>query len=270
MADIFDVVIVIVGYKMKGLIRTCLRSLKESSANSTCRYQVVVVDNDSRDGTIEMLREEFPEVVALANDKNVGFAGAVNHGIRSGQGRYYLVLNPDIYFPEAGLLPGMVKWMDEHPKIGMLGPRLKYPSGQIQPSCFRLPGFWVPFLHRALSEFESAKKQIDNYLMADFDHNTEREVDGVFGAAMLARAEAVEKVGLMDDRNFFMFFEDIDWCRRFGITGWPVMYVPQYTLIHYHGRPSAGGWFNIFTNKVMRMHIKSWLKYFWKWRHGKI
>ena len=201
------------------------------------------------------------------NAKNVGFAGAVNRGLKYAPARFYLVLNPDIYFPEVGLIEAMVQWLENHPKIGMLGPRLRYPDLTIQPSCYRYPNFLVPLYHRTfLRRLPGARRALAHYLMEDFNHREVRRVDGIFGAAMMVRAEALKEVGPMDDKNFFMFFEDIDWCRRFTLRGWPVEYVPEITLVHYHGRPSSGGWSAIFTNPVMRMHIKSWLKYFWKWR----
>ena len=261
-----DVMIVIVGYKSRGLLRSCLNSLGETMAGSTLQVKTVVVDNASKDGTVEMLRAEYPAVEIIENKKNVGFAAAVNRGLAK-PARYYFVLNPDIYFPEAHSLDRLISWMEAHPKVGMMGPRLRYPNGQFQASCFRLPTFWVPLYHRTfLGQWPKARRAVDHHLMTDFDHNSERQVDGIFGAAMLARAAAVAKVGPMDEQNFFMFFEDIDWCRRFTLAGWPVYYVPEIILVHYHGRPSAGSWQAIFTNPVMRMHIKSWLKYFWKWR----
>ena len=267
MALVPDVIIIIVGFKSRGLLRTCLRSLEETSVGSKLNIKIVVVDNASGDGTTEMLRAEYPQVEVIANERNMGFAAGMNQGMAS-PARYYFLLNPDTHFPEVGLLDKMVIWMDNHPKIGMLGPRLMYPSGQIQPSCYRLPSFLVPLYHRTfLGKFSFAKKALDNYLMTDFDHASERAVEGIFGAAMLARREAVLAAGLMDDKTFFLFFEDIDWSRRFNQAGWPVMYVPQFSLVHYHGRPSAGPWWSIITNPAMRMHIKSWIKYFWKWRN---
>ncbi len=265
-----DVIIIIVGYKSRGLLRSCLRSFFETSVDSKLKVHVLVVDNASNDGTDEMLRTEYPQVELVINEKNEGFAAAVNRGLAR-DARYYFLLNPDTYFPEKNLLEGMVAWLEANPSVGMLAPRLRYPNGEIQPSCFRYPKFWAPVCHRTfLGETAWGKRQVLEHLMADFDHETERSVDGVFGAAMLARREAVRVVGPMDNKSFFMFFEDVDWCRRFVLAGWPVMYAPQFTLVHYHGRPSSGSWKAFFTNPVMRMHIKSWLKYFWKWRNGSL
>lgn len=268
---VYDVVIVIVSYKMRGLVRTCLRSLYRTLADSPLKVKIVVVDNASGDGVEETVAHEYPEVAVQVNAKNLGFAAAVNRGLEYAEARFYLVLNPDIYFPESGLIDAMVQWLEENPQAGMLGPRLKYPNETIQPSCYRYPSFWVPLYHRTfLRRLPQARQALAHYLMQDFNHEETRPVDGIFGAAMMVRAEAFKEVGGMDEKNFFMFFEDIDWCRRLTLRGWPVIYVPDITLVHYHGRPSAGGWFAILTNPVMRMHIKSWLKYFWKWRKTRL
>ncbi len=265
-----DVIIIIVGYKSRGLLRNCLLSLRETIVGTRFNIKILVVDNASHDGTAEMIGAEYPEVEVVESPTNDGFACGVNQGLAR-SARYYFLLNPDIYFPEAKSIDRLLEWLEAHPKVGMASPKLLYPNGQIQLSCFRYPKFWAPVCHRTFfGRTVWGKRVVDEHLMVDFDHESERPVDGVFGAAMLARAEAVEAVGPMDQKNFFMFFEDIDWCRRFNQAGWPVYYVPQITLVHYHGRPSSGSWRAVFTNPVMRMHIKSWIKYFWKWRRGSL
>src|SRR3990167_8286630 len=131
---VYDVVVVIVSYKMRGLVRTCLRSLSRTLVGSALKVKIVVIDNASSDGVEEVVAREYPDVAVVVNAKNVGFAGAVNRGLKYAPARFYLVLNPDIYFPEVGLIEAMVQWLENHPKIGMLGPRLRYPDLTIQPS----------------------------------------------------------------------------------------------------------------------------------------
>ena len=256
--------VIIVNYKSAVLTKSCLESLlKQPLPKDT---ELLVVDNDSQDDSVSLLRADFPEARVIASNKNIGMAGGVNIGIGQAHGQYYLILNPDIV-----VLPGAVDtllaFMDEHLEVGLAAGKLVSPNGQLQPSCYRFYR-WSTIVYRrtALGRTAHGRKEIDRFLMKDFDHAAVAEVDWLQGACLLARANAVEQVGCMDQR-FFMYFEDVDWSRRFWQAGWRVTYVPNAEFSHYHQRGSElTSLFGLLTNRVARAHVTSALKYFWKYR----
>lgn len=256
--------IIIVNYKSAVLTKACLESLLQQPLPKDT--ELVVVDNDSQDDSASLLRADFPEVRVLVSPKNLGMAGGVNIGLREVHGEYYLILNPDIIVLP-GALKALLEFMDVHPEVGLAGGKLISPNGQLQASCYRFYR-WATIVYRrtVLGKTMRGRKEVDRFLMKDFDHATVAEVDWLQGACLLARARAVEQVGGMDQR-FFMYFEDVDWARRFWQAGWRVNYVPQAIFSHYHQRSSElASLFGLLTNRVARAHVASALKYFWKYR----
>ncbi|WKZ29522.1 MAG: glycosyltransferase family 2 protein [Patescibacteria group bacterium] len=261
-----DVSIVIVNYKTRGMVRQGLKSLR--LARIRLNYEVFVVDNASGDGLPELVRAEFPEVRLIALDRNVGFAAGNNAAMRKAKGKYVFVLNPDALVPE-GAIESMYAYMEAHPDIGVLGPKLVRPDGTRQESVHRFPTPWIPIYRRTpLGKTARAKSEIDRYFLRDVDMRETSEVDWVEGAAMFVRRAAIDAVGMFDER-FFVYFEDTDWCRRFWGANWKVVYHPKIAIIHYHRRESADTlWFLApFTNKVSRIHITSAIAYFLKWKN---
>ncbi|MBI5038044.1 MAG: glycosyltransferase family 2 protein [Candidatus Kerfeldbacteria bacterium] len=271
-----DVSIVIVNYNARGLLRQCLKSIFDNLTLPRDKATVVVIDNNSNDDSVAMVREQFPEARLIPLEHNGGYAKAVNFGIRSVESRYYLILNMDTTLVQPRTIERMVEFMDTHPKVGLAGPKLINPNGTTQASSCMFPKFVYPLYRRTfLGSFSFAKKAISRYLMLDWDHNETRAVDWVIGTGMIVRHEALQHVGLMDER-FFMYFEDVDWCRRFWESDWHVMYIHLIEVVHYHGRGSAKqhGLISIMLNRQTRVHIISWLKYVWKYLgkqqiHGK-
>lgn len=266
----YDVAVVVVNYKMKADIERCFTSLFVDLDASTLAVKVVVVDNDSHDCVDEFLRGKFPQVSCIKQTKNNGFGAAQNVGLRSVEAKYYFVLNPDTYFfPGGRVIQRMFAYMEEHPRIGILGPKIVYPDGSLQYSCYRFPTFWQPIFSRThFGQRGRGKKVNDHALMKDFDHKKTRPVDWVMGSAMFVRGAALKQVGLFDER-FRMYYEDSDWCRRMWEASWPVYYVHDMLLEHVHGRGSAkvpGIFRALVKNKLARVHLISWLKYMWKWR----
>ncbi len=231
----------------------------------TSAHEIIVVDNASGDGTPLMVAREFPGVRCIASSVNTGFGPGNNLGIREARGRYVLIMNPDVVVLDA-TLDTLVAYMDSHPDVGICGPQLVNPDGSIQYSCYRFPTPLVPIYRRTpLGRFSFAREAVDTYLMREWDHCDERDVDWLLGAAIIMRRDMFEKVGLFDEQ-FFLYFEDTDLCRRAWEAGYRVVYNPSVRLVHYHKRESAGSVFKIFTNKVTRIHIQSWIKYLIKYR----
>ncbi|MBI4457435.1 glycosyltransferase family 2 protein [Candidatus Uhrbacteria bacterium] len=256
--------IIILDYKSRGLVRQCIKTINLFAPK--CDYEVIVVDNDSGQGTGAMVRREFPDVVMIDNPANVGFAAGNNVGIRRAKGRYVLIMNPDITV-RPGAIDDMMAYMEAHADIGVLGPRLVHPDGSIDMSCYRYPTPLIPAYRRTpLGKLPAGRKALSRYLMDDFDHRETREVDWLLGAVLLVRRSAIDKVGLLDER-YFLYFEDTDWCRRFWKAGFRVVYYTGVEMVHYHERLSAkGSWVTGLFRKATRIHIASCIKYFQKWR----
>lgn len=269
-----DIAIVIVNYLMKDDIERCLRTLKDDLRGFALDVKVVVVDNTPQDGCGFLLKKEYSTALHLPQKTNLGFGKAVNVGLKTVKARYYFVFNPDTCFlPNSRTMDNLYRFMEDHPKIGMIGPKLLNEDGTLQYSCYRFHQFWMPFLRRSsFGTHRIFRRAVDSFLMKDFDHSSARPVDWIMGSAMFVRESMMEEVGLMDER-YFMYFEDADWCRRFWAAHLPVYYVPSITIMHRHGRGSAqeSGFFrSILKNKLTRIHILSWLKYMWKWRMLKV
>jgi len=265
-----DISIVIVNFNSRGLLRQCLKSLNHNLSNSNLNYKIVVVDNNSHDGSVEMVREEFPSVRLIPREINSGYAKGVNIGIKSIEARYYLIVNPDTTIVQENAIDKMIEYMDKRTDIGLAGPKLINPNGSTQVSCCRFPTFFYPIYRRTfLGKFSPFKKVVEQHLMFDWDHNETRSVPWVIGTGMIVRTDAIKQVGLMDER-FFMYFEDTDWCRRFWENDWKVHYIHDIEIVHYYGRDSAKvtGMASIL-NKQTRTHINSWIKYSIKYLNRK-
>lgn len=269
-----DVHIVSVNYFSKDVLLTMLRSVFADIADAPYRVGVTVVDNSqNNDGIREVLQQEFSNVRYIDAKTNVGFGRANNIGFRSEKARYYMALNPDTCLTEPKTIERMVRFLDAQPNIGAIGPKLMNTDGSVQLSCYRfdLPSLFVkPFKYVATGRHISrVRTLIDRLHMADFDHQSTRPVDWVLGAAIMVRAEATNAVGFFDER-YFMYTEDADWCRGMWHAGWPVYYVHDIVITHLYSRDSAkvsGVVRSLFKNKLARVHLVSWVKFLWKWRH---
>jgi len=258
-----DLSIIVLNYKSKGLLKQCIKGVK--LLNLKLNYEIIVVDNNSQDSSVDMIKEQFTDIKLIVSEKNIGCAGGNNLGIEVSQGKYIMILNPDIAVFEKSI-EIMYKFMENNPDVALIGPKLINPDGTTQLSCYKFPSYFVPIYRRLpLGRLPFARKTLKDYLMTEADHNKNQMVDWVLGACMMVRKEAIDKVGLMDER-FFMYFEDVDWCRRFWQAGYKVYYIADAEMVHYHQRLSAmnPGLQGLFT-KATRIHISSWNKYFAKY-----
>ncbi|MDD5172640.1 MAG: glycosyltransferase family 2 protein [Patescibacteria group bacterium] len=262
--------IIILNYNHKNLLKNCLKSLQEASIKSS--YELIITDNGSNDQSQEFLsqlKKGNSEIKVIFNSKNLGYSRANNQAIKLAQGKYILILNPDIIvFPQS--IDKLKEFLQENSQVGVVGPQLLNPDKSIQYSCCRFPNLLTPLLRRTFLGCRPwFKKELGHYLMFDFDHQQTREVDWLIGASLMIKKEVFEKVGLFDER-YFAYFEDVDFCRRVREAGFKVIYFPQTQMIHFHQRLSADGSFiHSLFSKATWIHIKSALKYFWKWRKNK-
>lgn len=229
--------VIIVTWNAKKYVRECLHSLRSQSAKLGA--EVIVVDNASSDGTPDVVREEFPEVKLIETGANLGFAKGNNVGIRHSRGKYLALVNSDVNVPD-GCLARMLEYMQSEPKIGIIGPRMQCPpDGAIGRSYMRFPGVWNWFCRAlALDSLFRGSALFGGFMMTDFDNTRTADVDVLNGWFWMARREAVDQVGLLDER-FFMYGEDIDWCKRFHQCGWRVVYFAGAEALHYGGASSS-------------------------------
>jgi N-acetylglucosaminyl-diphospho-decaprenol L-rhamnosyltransferase len=240
-----DLEIVVVSYRSRELLLRCLASLEAHPPGG--RVLVRVVDNDSRDGTAEAVRADFPEVCLDVLGRNAGFSVANNVALREATAPYVLVLNPDTEV-HAGTLDHLLTVMAERPDVGMTGCRLVQPDGSFDHAAKR--SFPTPV--SALAHFagigrrSGAAARIAQYRAPALDERAVGEVDAVNGAFMLVRREALEHVGLLDE-GYWLYMEDLDWCARFWARGWKVLYDGRVSVTHVKGG-SAGSHRSLKTN----------------------
>ncbi|MBK9710408.1 MAG: glycosyltransferase family 2 protein [Kouleothrix sp.] len=250
--------IVIVSYNTRDLLRDCLRSLDPGASRAA--PGVWVVDNDSRDGSAEMVRAEFPHVHLIANTRNGGYAYANNLALRQALGLgardlglegaapspkpqapspdYALLLNPDTVVPP-GALDGLLDYMQARPAVGACGPKLLLADGSLDLACRRsFPTPEIAFYRlTGLAWLLPRSPRFGRYNMTFLSPDVETEVDSVVGACMLVRASVVREVGLLDE-TYFMYGEDLDWAYRIKQYGWKIMYVPS-VIVHHYKRASS-------------------------------
>jgi len=258
-----DLSVVVVTYQSKDHILGCLRSfdaaLRANGAAPTPAWECVVMDNDSRDGTPECVEREVPWARVVRTGANLGYAKAVNRGIAETRGAFVLVLNPDCEWRTGGIA-ALLAWMAAHERCGIAAPRILNPDGTLEYSARAYPDPFTFLFNRysLLTRLWPRNPWSRRYLLSDWDHASPRSVDWVSGAAMLARRAAVGAVGGMDEA-FFMFNEDVDWCRRMNQAGWSVDYVPAAVVVHDIGASKGA-----VSNQVILERHRGMIHYFRK------
>ena len=267
--------IVITHYKTLPVLKLCLSAIRESCKD--IKHEVIVADSDSDFENAEEIREKFPEVILISFKNNVGYAKLVNAGLKIANGEFVLILNADI-LPKKDSIKTLIDFLEKNNDIGLVGPQLLNFDESPQPSTFRYYSFWTTICRRTfLGKTFFGKKEINKFLLKDqieLMKTSGREslsVDWLMGSALMARNEAIKKVGFFDER-FFMYFEDVDWARRFWENGYKVVFLPRAQMYHYHYKASdkGRGVFDLFFNKQTRIHFISAIKYFWKYTDKKM
>ncbi len=244
-----DLSIVIVSFNTRQLLKECLDSVYASLAESTLISEVIVVDNASHDGSAAMVPEHFPQVRLIANEDNRGFAAANNQALRAtgyGTGdtphpppsRYVMLLNPDTLVGESALTT-LVRFMDENLRAGACGARLLHSDGGFQHSAFAFPTLFQVFLDFFPINYRLTDSRVNGrYPRRLYQAGEPFPIDHPLGAALMVRREAIEQVGLLDER-FFIYCEEIDWCLRIKAAGWSIWCVPEAEIVHHVARSTG-------------------------------
>lgn len=234
--------VIIVNYNVKHFLEQCLHSVQKAAGKLD--VEIFVVDNNSVDGSSQLVKEKFPGIFLIENKQNLGFAKANNQAVRQAKGRYILLLNPDTVVEE-DTFRKVIAFMDEHPEAGGLGVKMIDGKGNFLPESKRgLPTPRVAFSHMSgLSRLFPRSKSLGKYHMTYLDKDSIHEVDVLAGAFMLLRKEVLDTVGLLDE-TFFMYGEDIDLSYRITKAGFRNYYFPETTIIHYKGESTKKGSLN--------------------------
>jgi hypothetical protein len=231
-----DVSIVVVSWNAKRYVLECLESLYAHPSSRTT--EIIVVDNDSSDGTPEAIRAKFPRVTLIQNEANMGFAKGNNIGMAAAKGRYLCLVNSDVVVP-ADCIDTILNYLHRNPRVGLLGPKMLAPDGSIGQSVKNLPTVWNTFcVALGLHSLFPHSRLVGGFEPRSFSYSTSADVEVVSGWFWVARLEAIAEVGGLDER-FFMYGEDIDWCRRFRQAGWRVVYCADAEALHYGAASSA-------------------------------
>ncbi|HQB50958.1 MAG TPA: glycosyltransferase family 2 protein [bacterium] len=251
-----DLAIVIVAWKVKDKLRANLQQLLASQFSG--QLGIWVVDNDSRDGTVEMLQTDFPEVNLIANQVNLGFAKANNQALRQIEARYILLLNPDMLV-EPRTLEQMANWMDNNQQATIAGCHLKQVNGETLLHVRRFPTL-IDQLAIVLKLPHFFPHILDRYLRTDFDYQVAASVDSVRGGFFWLRADSRGKVSMLDER-YFIWFEEVDYCRQVKLDGGQVWYTPVAECLDYVGQSFQ----QVGRSRKQLYFRQSMIKYFAKW-----
>jgi O-antigen biosynthesis protein len=248
-----DLSIIIVNYNVKEFLQNLIYSIEKAAGS--LRYEIIVVDNASSDGSVEFICEKFPNVILIANQENVGFSRANNMGLKIAKGKYHLLLNPDTLVQE-NTFTEMIRFFEENPETGLAGCKILNPDGTLQLACRRsFPGPWTSFSKvTGLSTLFPNSRIFARYNLTYRDENETYEVDAVSGSFMMIKREVYEKIGGLDEQ-FFMYGEDLDWCYRIQKGGYKVYYVHTTQIIHYKGESTRRSGLDETTHFYNAMHL---------------
>lgn len=259
-----DLSIIIVSYNTRSTTRKCLEVLE--CHRPTRSFEVILVDNASTDGSADMVERDFPWVRLVRLSSNKGFAGGNNEGIRRSAGRYVLLLNSDAFVGES-VIDSSIEYMEKNPSIGVLGCTLTGEDGSMQASARMLPCI----TNKVLSLTGLAKRFPRSRIFGRvdytwWDHSHPLKVGWVVGAYFLIRREVLERVGMLDER-YFLYFEEVDFCRAVATAGWDVVYYPHARVVHLGGQSIVTSGKNVSSSgrQLIEHRIKSELRYYRKW-----
>jgi GT2 family glycosyltransferase len=240
-----DVSVVVVTYNALPWVERALDSVRG--------HETIVVDHGSSDGTLELVRERFPDA-RLIQQENKGLGGGSNAGMRVASGDYFLLLNSDAWAIDHAV-ERLVAFAEEHPEAAVVGPRLLNPDGSLQRSVRGDPTLWrLATEYFFLRKLAPRTRALNAFYGAAFAHDEVREAEFVMGSVMLVRREAADTVGLFDE-DFFMFSEETDWLYRFRQAGWKVFFTPEAEFVHVGGATTRQNWGPMFREQI-RGHVR--------------
>ncbi len=248
--------VIIVSWNVKDFLKKCLTSIflfiKEVD------YEIILVDNASTDGSVEMVQKEFPKVKLIVNKKNFGFAQANNQGIKESKGKYLLILNPDTEFID-DRIKELIDFLERNSVVGAVGCQILNSDLSLQPSVRRFPSLKAMLAIQLKLPHLFTVKAVNHYLAHDFDYRSPQKVEQIMGAFMLIPKTIFKKIGLFDEK-FHVWFEEVDLCQRISKAGYQVFYNPAAKIVHYGGKSFQ----QLFSLKKQIIWNRSLSHYFYK------
>jgi len=254
-----DLSIIIVSWNVAALLKACLESIQRAR-NTPYTIEIIVVDSGSIDATLEMLRQDYPQVKLLAQTENLGFTRCNNIGLAVAQGRHVMLLNPDTEVIDDALAQ-MIAYLNSNPTVGIVGPHTLNTDGTHQSTRRRFPNLALAFFESTWLQPFAPKSLLDRYYVREVEDGATADVDWVQGSALMARREVYAQIGGLDE-GYVMYSEEMDWCKRAKNAGWRVVYLGTAKIIHHGGKSTE--------QATARKHIhfqESKLRYFRKY-HG--
>lgn len=253
-----ELTIIIISFNTRDMTKNCIESVLSHTRN--IEFEIIVVDNNSNDGSQQMLKNDFPQIQFIENQNNVGYAKANNQAIEISKGDKILLLNSDTLISDDSIKK-MAALLDKNPSVGIVGSKLLNEDGTYQLSCGIFPSLWSEFSSKMMLNRLFKKSRIFNAHKYGFwDYSNTKEVDWVTGAFLMVRKDAIDIAGGLDE-NFFMFYEDVDFCKRVKSAGWKIFFYPEASIIHLWG----GSWKKV-RKKIILANCKSTL-YFYRKHH---
>ncbi len=256
--------IIIVNYNSQFWLKKTLTSLKEAYLDKTkAKVKVTVVDNGSEDDSLKMLRREYRWVEIIELGQNYGFAYANNRALEKSRAKYVMLLNSDVEFTSQSNLDILLEFIEAHPQVAVISPRVEFTNGEIDPASHRgEPSLWPSITYMlGLESLFPKSKLFGQYHQFYKDLSSIHTVDAVSGAAMIVRQAAIAEVGLLDER-FFMYAEDLDWCKRFREASYQIIFHPEVKVIHHKNKSGIKSSSQKIARKTRRYFYDTMLQYY--------
>ncbi len=266
-----DLTIVVLSYNSQFWLKKTLSSLQEKYLVTTTRkVEVIVVDNNSQDESVKMMRHDFPEIKLILNSANTGFAAGNNLALKEVTSTYTMLLNSDVELTDDSNLDTLLEYLDTHPKVGVITPLIKLVNGEIDLACHRgEPTLWASFTYFfGLERLFPYSQRFSQYHQLYKGFGETHEIDACSGAAMLLRTSAMHKVGLLDEQ-FFMYAEDLDWCKRFRDQHYKIVFFPQVSVIHHKYKSGISSLSTQTATKTKNYFYQTMLQYYDKHYHNR-
>ena len=255
-----DLSIIIVNWNTKDFLINCLKSIQR---DNSCNLEIIIVDNNSSDGSVEILEKQYGHIKLIRNSSNLGFAKANNIGINASMGRFIALINSDIIVHK-NCLNTLIRFMDNNPEIGAAGPRILNPDRTVQISARKSPGIWNNLCQvLGLNKLFPKSSFFSDWFMTYWQHDSVRKVDALSGCFIIVRKEAVRETGVLDEK-FFFYGEDLDWCKRFRDKGWDIALCPDAQATHFGAASSSK------TPISCYLQLQKADLYYWEKHHGRV
>ena len=256
--------LIFLNYNSQFWIKKALESLNAFYLKKTkYKIEILVVDNNSTDHSISMIKNDYKFARIIQTGHNLGFAGGNNVGLKTAKGKYIMLLNSDVEFTEKTNLDELINYMDNNQKVGAVSPKVELTNGDLDKACHRgEPTPWAAFTHYSkLAKLFPKRKLFGQYHLSYKDLNIAHSIDACTGAAMMVRKSVIDKIGGLDE-TFFMYGEDLDWCKRIRESGNKIIYYPNVVIKHHKYKSGIKSHSNGISKKIRAQFYESMLKYY--------